>query len=286
MASDLAAPALATDAGPSTHLARDLAAILALPAMWLDRAPAAIASDLLAILASMLRLRSAYARFDGLGGAARLECWLPEGPRPPAEFGPALDAGDARSGAVRVARIAPAIPGEGGLVLASSERSDFPTPAELHLLRAASGQATVSIAAARRLAAERSARLAAQTALRIRNAFLVDLARDLAAPRDLLAERAAQAQRLAAEPEPPPAAAFAAAPHALATPAGLTRREVEVLGLLAQGLSNKEIAAVLSLSDRTVERHITGVYRKIGVERRSEATAFALRHGLAGPESL
>jgi DNA-binding NarL/FixJ family response regulator len=60
----------------------------------------------------------------------------------------------------------------------------------------------------------------------------------------------------------------------------LTRREAEVLGLLAQGLSNKEIAAVLWLSDRTIERHITGLYRKIGVERRTEATAFALRYGL------
>jgi DNA-binding NarL/FixJ family response regulator len=60
----------------------------------------------------------------------------------------------------------------------------------------------------------------------------------------------------------------------------LSRREAEVLGLLAQGLSNKEIAGVLWLSERTVERHITGLYRKIGVERRSEATAFALRHSL------
>jgi DNA-binding NarL/FixJ family response regulator len=56
---------------------------------------------------------------------------------------------------------------------------------------------------------------------------------------------------------------------------------VEVLGLLAQGLSNKEIAGVLWLSDRTVERHITALYRKIGVARRSEATAFALRNGMA-----
>jgi len=61
----------------------------------------------------------------------------------------------------------------------------------------------------------------------------------------------------------------------------LTRRELEVLGLLAQGLSNKEMAGVMWLSDRTVERHITSLYRKIGVARRSEATAFALRHGIA-----
>jgi DNA-binding NarL/FixJ family response regulator len=58
-----------------------------------------------------------------------------------------------------------------------------------------------------------------------------------------------------------------------------------VLGLLAQGLSNKEIAGVLVLSDRTVERHISSLYRKIGVERRSEATAFALRHGLVDADA-
>ena len=50
--------------------------------------------------------------------------------------------------------------------------------------------------------------------------------------------------------------------------------------LVAQGLNNREIAGVMWLSDRTVERHITSLYRKIGVARRSEATAFALRHGL------
>jgi DNA-binding NarL/FixJ family response regulator len=56
------------------------------------------------------------------------------------------------------------------------------------------------------------------------------------------------------------------------------------LGLLAQGMSNKEIAGVLWLSDRTIERHITGLYRKIGAHRRTEAAAFALRHGLIDPD--
>jgi DNA-binding NarL/FixJ family response regulator len=66
----------------------------------------------------------------------------------------------------------------------------------------------------------------------------------------------------------------------------LTRREAEVLGLLAQGLSNKEIAAILCLSDRTIERHVTGLYRKIGVGRRTEATAYALRYGLVDATDL
>jgi DNA-binding CsgD family transcriptional regulator len=64
-------------------------------------------------------------------------------------------------------------------------------------------------------------------------------------------------------------------------PAGLTARESQVLGLLARGHSNKEIAERLHLSARTVERHITTAYRKIGVHRRTEAMAFALLHGLA-----
>ena len=57
-----------------------------------------------------------------------------------------------------------------------------------------------------------------------------------------------------------------------------------MLGLVAAGRSNKEIAAELFLSERTVERHITTIYRKIGVHRRTEAMAFALRHGLADVE--
>ena len=59
----------------------------------------------------------------------------------------------------------------------------------------------------------------------------------------------------------------------------LTPREAEVLGLLARGLANKEIAQQLGLSVHTVERHLTNLYPKIG--SRTEATAFALTHGYA-----
>ena len=52
----------------------------------------------------------------------------------------------------------------------------------------------------------------------------------------------------------------------VAPPARLTRREAELLGLLAQGLNNKEIGASLWLSDRTVELPISGLYRKIGAQ--------------------
>lgn len=63
-------------------------------------------------------------------------------------------------------------------------------------------------------------------------------------------------------------------------PAGLTPREVEVLRLIAAGHSNKQIAADLFLSVRTVERHITNIYTKIDARGKADATAWALRHAL------
>jgi ATP/maltotriose-dependent transcriptional regulator MalT len=61
---------------------------------------------------------------------------------------------------------------------------------------------------------------------------------------------------------------------------GLTPREIEVLRLVANGGRNRDIAEELFLSVRTVERHITNLYAKIGVSSRSEAIAFALAHNL------
>jgi predicted ATPase/DNA-binding CsgD family transcriptional regulator len=66
-----------------------------------------------------------------------------------------------------------------------------------------------------------------------------------------------------------------------ALPADLTARQAEVLGLLAAGLSNKEIAAELVLSLATVERHLATIYRKLGLNGRVEATRFAVESGLA-----
>jgi DNA-binding NarL/FixJ family response regulator len=66
--------------------------------------------------------------------------------------------------------------------------------------------------------------------------------------------------------------------------AGLSRREVEVLRLIAAGSSNQEIAGELFLSVRTVERHISTIYEKLGAHgkaARATATAYALKHGLA-----
>ena len=61
---------------------------------------------------------------------------------------------------------------------------------------------------------------------------------------------------------------------------GLTAREAEVLGLLAGGRSSREIGDALYLSVRTVERHVTNIYTKIGARGRAEATAYAIAHGI------
>jgi predicted ATPase/DNA-binding NarL/FixJ family response regulator/DNA-binding XRE family transcriptional regulator len=64
-------------------------------------------------------------------------------------------------------------------------------------------------------------------------------------------------------------------------PGNLTARQAEVLRLLTDGLSNKEIAARLYLSPGTVERHLATIYRKLGLGGRVDATRFAVEHGLA-----
>jgi DNA-binding NarL/FixJ family response regulator len=61
---------------------------------------------------------------------------------------------------------------------------------------------------------------------------------------------------------------------------GLTRREAEVLRLLALGLTNRQIAEQLVLSVHTVERHLNNAYTKIGAHNRAEASAYTVRHGL------
>jgi DNA-binding CsgD family transcriptional regulator/pimeloyl-ACP methyl ester carboxylesterase len=66
-----------------------------------------------------------------------------------------------------------------------------------------------------------------------------------------------------------------------AAPGGLTPREHDVLRLLAAGHSNPEIARELGIAVHTVERHAANLYRKIGARGRSDAVAYAYRHGLA-----
>jgi DNA-binding NarL/FixJ family response regulator len=61
---------------------------------------------------------------------------------------------------------------------------------------------------------------------------------------------------------------------------GLTRRELEVLRLVAAGKTNRDIAAELVLSEHTVARHVQNIFTKLRVSSRTAATAFAFEHGL------
>jgi LuxR family transcriptional regulator, maltose regulon positive regulatory protein len=71
-----------------------------------------------------------------------------------------------------------------------------------------------------------------------------------------------------------------AGPNGGLHPNGLTGREVEVLRMVASGLSNQQIADELVLSIRTVQRHVENIYTKIGARGRAAAGAFAAAHGL------
>jgi len=69
--------------------------------------------------------------------------------------------------------------------------------------------------------------------------------------------------------------------EAEAYPHRLTRREVEILRLVARGKSNREIAAELSVSTNTVDRHVSNILNKTGTVNRAEAAAYAAHHGLS-----
>lgn len=69
-------------------------------------------------------------------------------------------------------------------------------------------------------------------------------------------------------------------PSAASTPEPLTRREREILTLLADGLGNKVIAARLGISDHTVKAHVGAIFDKLHVGTRAEAVALGLRLGL------
>jgi DNA-binding CsgD family transcriptional regulator len=99
--------------------------------------------------------------------------------------------------------------------------------------------------------------------------------------------REAKAGRLDAEAVE---AVLGAAGHRVARrragPAGLTAREVDVLRLLARGLSNKEIAEILVITPKTVGNHVEHIYSKIGASSRAAASLFAMRHGLLPEEEF
>jgi NarL family two-component system response regulator LiaR len=98
-------------------------------------------------------------------------------------------------------------------------------------------------------------------------AQLAQAIRDAHAGRPVVSAEAAQA--LARRPDSPPPGA------------DLTQREREVLGLLAEGLTNRQIGLRLSISEATTKAHVSNIIAKLGVSSRTEAVALAMRLGLA-----
>jgi len=101
-----------------------------------------------------------------------------------------------------------------------------------------------------------------------------------APPGELGAAVAAVAQGLVVLPKAMAEGALAGVSAAEELSEPPTAREGEVLGLLARGLSNKQIARELHISEHTVKFHISALYAKLGVGNRAEAVSQGARHGL------
>jgi DNA-binding CsgD family transcriptional regulator len=84
-------------------------------------------------------------------------------------------------------------------------------------------------------------------------------------------------EELGARPDLERLARLAGSPR----PGALSRRESEVLALVATGKTNRAIAAELVISEKTVARHVSNIFAKLGLSSRAEATAYAFKHGLA-----
>jgi DNA-binding NarL/FixJ family response regulator len=67
-------------------------------------------------------------------------------------------------------------------------------------------------------------------------------------------------------------------------PAGLSEREARILGLVAQGKSNREIADLLSLSEQTIKNRLSAIFDKLKVANRTEAATYAIQQGLISLE--
>jgi DNA-binding NarL/FixJ family response regulator len=114
-----------------------------------------------------------------------------------------------------------------------------------------------------------------------------EIARAIADVRSGAAGLSPQVQRRLLEslsgpvPKPPQPPASAQPPGSAGLPDGLTAREAEVLALIAEGLSNAEIAAELFVSPSTVKTHINNLFAKTAVRDRAQAVAYAYRHGIS-----
>jgi len=136
---------------------------------------------------------------------------------------------------------------------------------------------------------ERAARLfGAAAALQVASGLLVGPAFRATQERDVAAARAALGEEAFAAgwtdgtalPMPAPGSVSQSHPPDQTAPLGLTQRESEVLRLLAQGLSDRDIAAALSISERTAGNHVLHILQKLDVDSRTAAAVFAVRHGL------
>ncbi|MDP9352896.1 MAG: response regulator transcription factor, partial [Chloroflexota bacterium] len=79
---------------------------------------------------------------------------------------------------------------------------------------------------------------------------------------------------------PEPASPLAPPLTAATDAAILTRREREIVGLITEGLTNRQIAQQLVLSERTVDTHTANLMRKLGLRSRAQVAAWAAQHGL------
>jgi NarL family two-component system response regulator LiaR len=107
--------------------------------------------------------------------------------------------------------------------------------------------------------------------------------------KDTQAEALCQAVKAAAAGQvqltPKAAARLMQAISAPASPEELTERETDVLRLLAQGYSNKQIAHSLNNTEKTIKTHVSRILSKLGVQSRTQATLYAIRNGLVSPGS-
>jgi predicted ATPase/DNA-binding NarL/FixJ family response regulator len=112
--------------------------------------------------------------------------------------------------------------------------------------------------------------------------WAAELAQLVAQPTSLGAVRISAARLVTWHYSEPLAQRVGAVPGARQSyPGGLTAREVEVLRLVARGLTDAQVADELVLSRRTVSTHLSSIYGKLGIGSRSAATRFAVEHGLA-----
>jgi DNA-binding NarL/FixJ family response regulator len=81
------------------------------------------------------------------------------------------------------------------------------------------------------------------------------------------------------------AKAAAAAPRSTRGVDRLTVRELQVLGLVATGRTNRAIASELVISEKTVARHVSNIFTKLGLSTRAAATAYAYQHHLLRPRT-